>query len=63
MTYNHVKILDKRMARASGHSGIICVPVSCIGQTYERYMNTDTGVITLIPCEKEPRGKKPEELP
>lgn len=56
--HNHVKALDKRMARASGHSGIICIPAGCIGKQYERYIGTETGVITLIPCENKPRGNE-----
>lgn len=47
--------IGKRTARANGHSGIICIPARCIGQTYERYMDTETGIITLVPYAKEHR--------
>lgn len=57
------RALNKRTARANGHSGIICIPAECIGRTYERYIDAVTGIITLIPTDCNARAplNKPEE--
>lgn len=44
--------LPTRIARGNGIGAVIAIPKECSGTRYERYIDRKTGIITLIPCEK-----------
>lgn len=54
--------LAERTARRNGHGGIISIPGECIGIRYERYIDRESGIITLIPAKSSTRVETPGGL-
>ena len=52
--------LAARRARRNGRGSTISIPYECVDIRYNRYIDRNTGIITLIP---ESAVKAPEEIP